>query len=265
MKKLIALLMAAMLVLSMAACSGEDEKQPQDDQQENQEQEIEDQDDAQEPQLPEDETPDEPEGDQTSDDKEDGNSPEGETPSEPDDTQEPQAPSQNGGQGQSSQSGGSNQSGSESNTPSNDGGESESPSEPETPSEPAEGDASSTDLSSTMATILNGVADLPAVWDIPLDSTNFEFYAFIPYVDGYQGLASDAMIGSIAHSCVLVQVPEGTDVQSVADSIKANANPAKWICVTAEKTEVAVNGNLILLVMTSSAAADAIIANFQAL
>ncbi len=203
MKKFIALLLAAFMVLSLAACSGQDENTGD----ENQEQEQE----------------------QTPDDSSNGD---GSEVQEPDQNGDEQVPDEGGtdpdaGAGQD--------------------GQAASP------------------LSSTMASILDGVADLPMVGDVPLDASNFEFYAFIPYVDGYVGLASDAMINAIAHSVVLVQVPDGTDAQSVADSIEENANPAKWVCVTAEKTAVAVNGNLILLVMSAEATCDAIVENFQAL
>ena len=276
MKKFFALILAVIMVLTLAACTSQDQ-----DNNDTSDNNTEDQQESQEP----DEGQQESQDDQDNQDESD--SPEGENDQEPvidgdvppqDDTGSSNTPitpdsgsSSNSGSNSGSSSSGS---GSGSNSNSNSGSDSQGDSSGSTggsnteePSEPADSGESSgtTDLSSTMASILNGVADLPAVWDIPLDSENFEFYAFIPYVDGYRGLASDAMIGSIAHSCVLVEVPDGTDVQSVADSIEANANPAKWICVTAEKTTVSVNGNLILLVMTSAAAADAIVANFQAL
>ena len=120
-------------------------------------------------------------------------------------------------------------------------------------------------LEEIMAAILTDVADLPSVGDVPLDSENFEFYAFIPMPEGGEGLASDALIGSIAHSVVLVRVAEGTDAQQTADEIKANADPRKWICVEAEKCETAVRDDVVLLVMSNEQTADAILANFEAL
>ncbi len=133
---------------------------------------------------------------------------------------------------------------------------------PETNPDPAP-DAGGTDLSALMATLLNGV-DLPAVGDVPLSSENFSFYAFTEYKDGFNGLASDAMMSSVAHSVVLVEVPEGEDVAAIASGMESNADPRKWICVAAEKVEVATKGNLILLVMSSEATVDQIIANFNA-
>lgn len=134
---------------------------------------------------------------------------------------------------------------------------------PETkPEEPAE---SGTDLLATVNTVLSGIEDLPMSMPSELTADNFEFYAAIPYADGYRGVQADSAIGSIAHSVVIVEVPEGGDPSQVAADMAANANPRKWICVEAESVQTAVNGNLVLLVMSSQATADAIVANFNAL
>ena len=132
----------------------------------------------------------------------------------------------------------------------------------ETPETPAEG---GTDLASTMESILSGVADLPMYQVTDLTAETFEFYTFVPYEEGYTGVTADSMIGSIAHSVVLVQVPEGADAEAFAETMEANANPSKWICVTAESVQTAVKGNLVLLVMSAQATADAIVENFNAL
>jgi hypothetical protein len=132
-------------------------------------------------------------------------------------------------------------------------------------SDESEDVAASSELSGIMDSILDGVQDLPAVGEVPLDADNFEFYAFIDYADGYEGLASEAMINAIAHSAVLVKLPEGADVAAVAADIEANADPHKWICVDAEKTIVSTNGNYVLLVMSTNDTATAISDNFLAL
>lgn len=96
-----------------------------------------------------------------------------------------------------------------------------------------------------------------------LDSENFEYFAYTPYKEGYEAACNEAMINAIAHSVVLVRVPDGEDAAAVAEDIKANANPRKWVCVEAEKCEVIQNGNLVLLVMTSVDRADAVINSFN--
>lgn len=141
----------------------------------------------------------------------------------------------------------------------------EPPAVPETPAEPEAPAESETDLAAVMASILSGVPELPALMETELTAESFEFYTFIPQGEGYRGLASDAAIGSIAHSVVLVEVPEGADASQAAADMAANANPRKWICVEAESVQTASKGRLALLVMSTQAVADALIANFNAL
>ncbi|SCJ90327.1 prolipoprotein diacylglyceryl transferase [uncultured Eubacterium sp.] len=119
-------------------------------------------------------------------------------------------------------------------------------------------------LSTIMSSILAGV-DLPKVGNTTLSGDNFPAFAFIEKQDGYTGLASEALVGSIAHSVVLVRVPEGASAKSTAASIKANADPRKWICVEAEKTIVKYHKRTVLLIMSDAATANAIAANFDAL
>jgi len=119
-------------------------------------------------------------------------------------------------------------------------------------------------LTEIMETITDGL-ELPATENIPLTEENFEFYTFISPVEGAEGLATEPMMSSIAHSVVLIRLPDNADAQSVADSISANADPRKWICVEAEKTVVSVHGNTILLVMSSEDNATHIADSFDAL
>jgi len=119
-----------------------------------------------------------------------------------------------------------------------------------------------TPLESIMESLLAGVPDLPMLGNTPLDAENFSFFAFIEQPEGAEGLVSEAMIGSIAHSVVLIRLPEGVDASEVAAQMEANADPRKWICVEAEKVIALSRGNLALLIMSNAATADAIAANF---
>ena len=76
---------------------------------------------------------------------------------------------------------------------------------------------------------------------------------------------SAPMMTSVAYQCVVLRVPDGTDVPKAKQTLLDNANPAKWICVEAEKVIVKTKGNLVLLVMSTTDIADAIAANFDAL
>ncbi len=126
-------------------------------------------------------------------------------------------------------------------------------------------DTSTVPLSDVMEDILADVDDLPMVGDVEVDDSNFEYYLFIQPIEGAEALASEAMIGSVAHSVVLLRVPDGTDAADVAADIEANANPRKWICVEAEKVEVVQHGSLILLCMSFDGVCNQITANFNAL
>lgn len=119
-------------------------------------------------------------------------------------------------------------------------------------------------LSDLMSTILNGV-ETPNYSISELAGDSFPYMLFIDQPEGAAAVSADAMIGSIAHSVVLMRLPDGSDVEGIAKQVKDNADPRKWICVEAEKTIVKTNGNLVLLVMSDTATAEAIAANFDAL
>lgn len=120
-------------------------------------------------------------------------------------------------------------------------------------------------LEDVMTSILDGVADLPDSENRALNAENFANYAFLEYKDGYEGLANEAMINVVTHSVVLVRLPEGADAEAAQSAIKKDANPNKWVCVSAEKTEVARRGRTVLLVMSSEKTAKQIAENFEKL
>lgn len=97
--------------------------------------------------------------------------------------------------------------------------------------------------------------------EVPADS--YEYLLFIPYIEGSYAVVSEPMIGSIAHSVVLLQLPEDADAQAVAAEIETNMDPRKWICVEAESSWVKTSGQYVLMVMATQEAADVIAANFE--
>jgi hypothetical protein len=118
-------------------------------------------------------------------------------------------------------------------------------------------------VSEIMSKIMENVDTEFGTGEIELDADSLPYYAFVDYKDGYEAVANEAMISAIAHSVVLLRVPESEDAAAVAAEVNANADPAKWVCVEAEKTEVVQNGNLILLVMSTESVADAVVAGFN--
>lgn len=118
-------------------------------------------------------------------------------------------------------------------------------------------------LADIMTELTADLEDMPMTMEQPLDAETFAFYSFVEYEEGFEGLASEAAIGSIAHSIVLVRVPDSADAASVAASMEENMDPRKWICVEAEKAAVMQAGNTILLVMSRTEVADTVLQNFS--
>ena len=107
--------------------------------------------------------------------------------------------------------------------------------------------------------------EMPMVMSMPVSAEDFEYFTFVPYEEGLEAVVNEPMIGAIAHSVVLVKADSAEKAQTLASSMKENCNPRKWVCVQAENTTVTYHGNTILLVLSSTATAEAIAANFDAL
>lgn len=98
-----------------------------------------------------------------------------------------------------------------------------------------------------------------------LPEESFQFMTFAEPREGASAVSSESMMGSFAHSVVLVRAKDEAQAKEIAAEMDANKDPRKWICVEAEKAEVKVNGSTILLVMSTTEAADIILKNFDAL
>lgn len=64
-------------------------------------------------------------------------------------------------------------------------------------------------------------------------------------------LASESMVGAIAHSVVLVRVAEDGNVEEIKKEIEENVDPRKWICVGVEPENVIIKnkGDLIIVII----------------
>ena len=67
-----------------------------------------------------------------------------------------------------------------------------------------------------------------------------------------EAAAFEPMMGSLAFSMVLVRTAEGADSKAVAEAMKANINPRKWVCVEADDLKVAGFGDVVMLIMVNS-------------
>ncbi len=71
-------------------------------------------------------------------------------------------------------------------------------------------------------------------------------------------VVSESMIGSVAYSLLYIRTNDEGDAQQIAQNVMDNINPAKWICVTAEKQLAVTIGKDVLFVMTAPETADLI-------
>lgn len=86
---------------------------------------------------------------------------------------------------------------------------------------------------------------------------NVKYYLGIEELNGAEALASESMVGAIAHSVVLLRAPQGSNVEALKKEIKEKVDPRKWICVGVEREEVIVDniGNLIIMIIDGNAPA----------
>lgn len=63
---------------------------------------------------------------------------------------------------------------------------------------------------------------------------------------------SEPMMSSIAYSAIYVRTLDGADTSAIAKEMMDNINPAKWICVEAQKQLVASIGSDIFYIMGDS-------------
>ena len=127
------------------------------------------------------------------------------------------------------------------------------------------GHALDSTLQDILTSITKDVADLPDTETTALTKDNFEYFAFTAMPDGVEAIAADALINAVPHSVVLMRAQDAETAKKLAADVEANLNPAKWVCVEAEKTAVLVHNCTVLLVMSWSNVTDALTANFNAL
>lgn len=107
-------------------------------------------------------------------------------------------------------------------------------------------------LEGIMDRIYDGVTEaLPNTMNMEITKENSEYYLGIANMEFEEAIASEPMMGSVAHSICLVKVKEGTDIETLKAEIKEKVDPRKWICVGVEREDVIVvsKGNYILLVI----------------
>lgn len=129
-------------------------------------------------------------------------------------------------------------------------------------SKPSSGSAS---VSGTPAEIIDKIYAKFPVEELPLttievdinDEFAFNRYTGLSSPDKVSAVAaSESMMGSQAYSLVVVKVKDAKDAKDVAKEMKNGIDPRKWVCVEADDLKVAATGDVVVLMMVSSEHSD---------
>ncbi len=85
----------------------------------------------------------------------------------------------------------------------------------------------------------------------PLTQENMEYMLGVTNFEFVEGVVSEPMMTSQAHSIVLFTVDPSADIETIKADIKANVDGRKWICVAVEDENILVDhvGNHVILIM----------------
>ena len=94
------------------------------------------------------------------------------------------------------------------------------------------------------------------------DADMLEYHTGLTDMTGIAGIyLSESMMSS---SAVYIRTNDEGDAKEILQNLMDNINPAKWVCVSAEKQVGALFGNDIFFVMSSSDTADEVYKNAAA-
>ena len=267
MKKLIALLLTLMLILSgFTACGSKTDEETPDNN------EVITDDTAQD-------------GDEEADTDADADTEEGEEQNtEPADTEdkedagsEEEKPASSGSSGSSKPSSGSSgsskpSSGSSSSKPSSGSSSSSSGSSGSSSSGSSKPSSDKKDEikapSGTPAEIIDMIYEIKSV-DLPLgtmdidlsDAEGAAYNTGITSLDLVESAASsESMMGSQAYSLVVVKVKDKKNTEKIANEMLNGINQSKWVCVTADDLRVAATDDVVVLIMVGSNFKDSVTA-----
>ena len=93
--------------------------------------------------------------------------------------------------------------------------------------------------------------DAFAISNIPLEE-GFEYSVGLPGYDGIESALTFApMMTANPYSLAIVTLSEGTDADAIAKSFEENIDWLKWVCVQPESAAIAVKGNQVLCLLGS--------------
>lgn len=129
------------------------------------------------------------------------------------------------------------------------------------------------DLTSLMDALFSGIAEdqMPMLMPqedgskyAPLTEENSEYNTGVALSAYKEGICAEAAMSAQAHSICLLKANSAEEAAQLAEDVAANANPNKWICVSAERTIVAYSGDTVLLAMSFNDLAQTVLDNFTA-
>ena len=85
--------------------------------------------------------------------------------------------------------------------------------------------------------------------NMEVNAENVESFIGTNKVEYTEAIDSESMMGSIAHSVVLLRVKDASKIEEYKEEIRENVNPRKWVCVGVEKDEVIIENKGDLLVV----------------
>lgn len=94
------------------------------------------------------------------------------------------------------------------------------------------------------------------------DADMLEYHTGLTDTTGIDGVyLSESMMSSVAYSAVYVRTNDEGDAETIRQQLMDNINPAKWVCVTAEKQVAVLIGKDVFLVMGHPDTVDEIYKN----
>lgn len=97
----------------------------------------------------------------------------------------------------------------------------------------------------------NSGLEFPMAAKTELTLENMIYMLGVDNFEYVEGLTSEPMISSQAHSIVLFTVEDEADIEQIKKDVKENVDGRKWICVGVEQQNILVEnvGNHIVLIM----------------
>ena len=127
---------------------------------------------------------------------------------------------------------------------------------------------SSMSLEDVMNALYEGIAEdeMPMFGeDVAINEDNVEWYLGTTEAVFDEGLAREPLIGSIAHSTVLLRVEDEKQIDATMELVRNSVNTNKWVCVGIDPSELVLEkkGNVILMIIDAVGIKDTMLSNFE--